>query len=106
LSISVFLILITKRYLSVSSSRYSIEQRAQDDTEQRGQRTQDPIVEVITPDVYNNYGADSSRDPFSQLWSRTLRIKITGRDGFERLDVRIPVSHLSSLDTDNIILSF
>jgi hypothetical protein len=90
----------------VSSSRYSIEQRAQDDTEQRSQSTQDPVVEVITPDVYNNYRADSSRDPFSQIWSRKLRIKITGRDGFERLDVRIPVSYLSSLDTDNIILSF
>lgn len=99
---SVFLNLITKRYLAVSSSRYSIQPRVQDYTEQRGQSPQDPIVEVITPDVlYNNYGADGSRDPFSQIWSRTLRIKITGRDGFEKLDVRIPVSHLSSLDTSS-----
>ena len=85
----------------MSSSRYSIQQRVQDYTEQRGRSSQDPIVEVITPDMYNNYGADGSRDPFSQIWSRTLRIKITGRDGFEKLDVRIPVSHLSSLDTSS-----
>jgi hypothetical protein len=42
--------------------------------------------------LYNKYGADSSRDPFSGIWSRTLRIKITGRDGIEKLDLRIPVS--------------
>ncbi|XP_057960081.1 uncharacterized protein LOC131152287 isoform X2 [Malania oleifera] len=37
---------------------------------------------------------DGSRDPFFGIWSRTLRIKITGGDGFEKLDIRIPVSHL------------
>ena len=73
-----------------------IQQGAQDNAEQRDRSPEDPVVEVITPDVYNNYGADGSRDPFSGIWSRTLRIKITGRDGFEKLDVRIPVSHLSS----------
>jgi hypothetical protein len=49
---------------------------------------------VITPEVYGGYGADNSRGPFSGIWSRTLRVKITGRDGFEKLDVRIPVSPL------------
>lgn len=80
-------------YLLVSSSPYSIQRKDQVDTEERSQSSQEPIVEVITPDVYNNYGADSSRDPFSRIWSRTLRVKITGRDGFEKLDIRIPVSH-------------
>ncbi|XVF37812.1 hypothetical protein REPUB_Repub20aG0043000 [Reevesia pubescens] len=80
----------------VSSNAYSI-QRVQDDSEQRGQSPQDPVVEVITPDVYNNYGADGSRDPFSRIWSRTLRIKITGRDGFEKLDVRIPAGFLDGI---------
>ncbi|XVF65502.1 hypothetical protein PTKIN_Ptkin09bG0254700 [Pterospermum kingtungense] len=80
----------------VSSSPYSI-QRAQDDSEQRGQSPQDPVVEVITPDVYNNYRADGSRDPFSGIWSRTLRVRITGRDGFEKLDVRIPAGFLEGL---------
>ncbi|XVE81118.1 hypothetical protein DITRI_Ditri15bG0037000 [Diplodiscus trichospermus] len=80
----------------VSSNAYSIE-KVQDDSEQRGQSPQDPVVEVITPDVYNKYGADGSRDPFSRIWSRTLRIKITGRDGFEKLDVRIPAGFLDGI---------
>ncbi|EFH45549.1 hypothetical protein ARALYDRAFT_913232 [Arabidopsis lyrata subsp. lyrata] len=42
---------------------------AQDDPEQR----EDPIVEVITPEVY-----DEPRNPFSRIWSRSLRIKIMG----------------------------
>lgn len=81
----------------VSSSVYDIQQRAQDNTEQRDRSPEDPVVEVITPDVYNNYGADGSRDPFSGIWSRTLRIKITGRDGFEKLDVRIPAGFLEGV---------
>ena len=50
--------------------------------------------------MYDNYGADGSRGPFNGIWSRTLRVKITGRDGLEKLDVRIPVSpyYPSSLD--------
>ncbi|GLT90589.1 hypothetical protein SLE2022_085140 [Rubroshorea leprosula] len=81
----------------VSSNTYSIERRTQDPQESRAQSPQEPIVEVITPDVYNSYGADSSRGPFSGIWSRTLRIKITGRDGFERLDVRIPAGFLEGI---------
>ncbi|KAK7304292.1 hypothetical protein VNO77_45160 [Canavalia gladiata] len=81
-----------------SSSIYSIQQRDQVDTEQTSQSLKEPIVEVITPDdVYNKYGADSSRDPFSGIWSRTLRVKITGRDGFEKLDLRIPAGFLDGV---------
>ncbi|ESW11104.2 hypothetical protein PHAVU_008G003000 [Phaseolus vulgaris] len=81
-----------------SSSLYSIRRRDQVDSEQTSQSFKDPIVEVITPDdVYNKYGADSSRNPFSGIWSRTLRVKITGRDGFERLDVRIPAGFLDGI---------
>ncbi|KAF5942049.1 hypothetical protein HYC85_019691 [Camellia sinensis] len=84
-------------YLSTSSNAYGIQQGTQEDTDQRDQNPQDPVVEVITPDVYNNYGADGTRDPFSGIWSRTLRVKITGQDGFERLDVRIPAGFLDGL---------
>ncbi|KAK8577799.1 hypothetical protein V6N13_028064 [Hibiscus sabdariffa] len=80
----------------VSSNAYRIE-RVRDDSEQRGQSPQDPVVEVITPDVYSNYRADGSRDPFSGIWSRTLRIKITGRDGIEKLDVRVPAGFLEGI---------
>lgn len=81
-------------YMPASSNTYSSQQRAQDDTQQRGQNSQDSVVEVLTPDAY--YGPDGSKVPFAGIWSRTLRIKITGRDGIDKLDVRIPVSHLSS----------
>eukprot|EP00257_Ricinus_communis_P023121 XP_015583024.1 uncharacterized protein LOC8268665 [Ricinus communis] len=79
------------------SNVYDIQQRTPDDTAQRIQSPQDPVVEVITPDVISNYGADGSRDPFSGIWSRKLRVKITGRDGFEKLDVRIPAGFLEGI---------
>ncbi|KAJ8642588.1 hypothetical protein MRB53_004336 [Persea americana] len=63
---------------------------SQDDPRERGEHPWDPVVEVITPHVYENYGADGSRGPFNGIWSRTLRVKLTGRDGLEKLDVRIP----------------
>ncbi|KAK9903723.1 hypothetical protein M0R45_001023 [Rubus argutus] len=81
----------------LASSVYSLQGRAKDDADPKDQSSQDPIVEVITPDVYNNYGADGSRDSFSGIWSRTLRIKLTGRDGFEKLDVRIPAGFLDGI---------
>nr|QEI21540.1 phosphoenolpyruvate carboxylase [Zygophyllum xanthoxylum] len=41
--------------------------------------------------------SDFSRGPFSGIWSRTLRVKITGRDGFEKLDIRIPAGFLDGV---------
>ncbi|RWR71992.1 2,3-dimethylmalate lyase [Cinnamomum micranthum f. kanehirae] len=70
---------------------------SQDDPRERGERPQDPVVEVVTPYVYDNYGADGSRGPFNGIWSRTLRVKITGRDGLEKLDVRIPAGFLEGM---------
>ncbi|XP_047308057.1 2,3-dimethylmalate lyase isoform X2 [Impatiens glandulifera] len=40
---------------------------------------------------------DGSRAPLSGIWSRTLRVKITGRDGSEKLDIRIPAGFLDGL---------
>ncbi|XP_010515447.1 PREDICTED: uncharacterized protein LOC104791295 isoform X2 [Camelina sativa] len=83
-----------RRYATFSSDRassnsvYGYQREAQDDPEQR----EDPIVEVITPEVYNE-----PRNPFSRIWSRSLRIKIIGRDGFEKLDVRIPAGFLEGV---------
>lgn len=82
---------------NVTSNSYDTQPMAQDDTARRGQSSQDPIVEVITPEVYTNSGAGGSRDAFSGIWSRTLRVKITGRDGFEKLDVRIPAGFLDGI---------
>ncbi|VVB03219.1 unnamed protein product [Arabis nemorensis] len=86
-----------KRYATSASDRapgssrlYSNQRVAQEDeSEQR----EDPIVEVITPEVVYN----ESRNPFSRIWSRSLRIKIIGRDGFEKLDVRIPAGFLEGV---------
>ncbi|XP_023640632.1 uncharacterized protein LOC17889256 isoform X2 [Capsella rubella] len=83
-----------RRYTTSSSDRtssnsiYGYQREAQDDPELR----EDPIVEVITPEVYNE-----PRNPFSRIWSRSLRIKIIGRDGFEKLDVRIPAGFLEGV---------
>lgn len=82
---------------NVTSNSYDTQPMDQDDTARRGQSSQDPIVEVITPEVYTNSGAGGSRDAFSGIWSRTLRVKITGRDGFEKLDVRIPAGFLDGI---------
>ncbi|KAM7260390.1 hypothetical protein ACFE04_016131 [Oxalis oulophora] len=88
----------SQRYAQrASSTGYTIEQNAQDNNEQRSETSQEPVVEVITPSIYNNYGADGSKDPFSGIWSRTLRVKITGRDGFEKLDLRIPAGFLEGI---------
>ncbi|XP_021804214.1 uncharacterized protein LOC110748556 [Prunus avium] len=97
MGIFCFLVLIHEGYFPVTSNVYSLQRRVKDDAEQKDQSPQDPIVEVITPDVYNNYGADGSRGSFSGIWSRTLRVKITGRDGFEKLDVRIPAGFLDGI---------
>ena len=78
--------------MSVDSSITSLQRKVEDNKEKKGQSPQGPAVEVITPEIVRSYDDDGSRGPFSGIWSRRLRVKITGRDGFERLDVRIPVS--------------
>ncbi|GMH09673.1 hypothetical protein Nepgr_011514 [Nepenthes gracilis] len=81
----------------VSSSYNSVVRVDQDGTEQKEKTPHDPVVEVINPDVYSNYGADGSRGLLSGIWSRTLRIKIVGREGFEKLDIRIPAGFLDGI---------
>ncbi|GJW96590.1 pyruvate/phosphoenolpyruvate kinase [Tanacetum coccineum] len=77
-----------------SSNPYSIQRSGQDDTEQKGQGPTESIVELLSPD---KYGAGDGNNPFSGIWSRTLRVKIIGRDGFEKLDVRIPAGFLDGI---------
>ncbi|CAH2058243.1 unnamed protein product [Thlaspi arvense] len=75
-----------------SSSVYGNQRVAQDVSEKR----EDPVVEVVTPEVVRN-PISSKRNPFSRIWSRSLRIKIIGRDGSEKLDVRIPAGFLEGV---------
>lgn len=83
--------------MSAVESGYNLIQSDQDRLNENGQSVQDPPVEVVIPEVYTNYGADASREAFGSIWSRTLRIKVTGNDGSNKLDVRIPVSHMNFL---------
>ncbi|XP_058102331.1 uncharacterized protein LOC131246335 isoform X2 [Magnolia sinica] len=79
-------------YSPTTSNLLNTSQTAfQDESKEEGENPQDPVVEVVTPYVYDDSNTDGSKDPFSGFWSRSLRVKITGRDGFEKLDVRIPV---------------
>ncbi|GAB2272651.1 hypothetical protein Dimus_007476 [Dionaea muscipula] len=86
-----------KRY--AASTWQSDSQRGISDSQSLVKKDQDGygIVEVVNPDAYGNYGADGSSGPFSGIWSRTLRVKIIGRDGFEKLDVRIPAGFLDGI---------
>lgn len=80
-------------YSSASNSSYSIQQSTQINPEKNNQSAQNSNVEVLIPEIF------SSKGSFSGIWSRKLRIKITGRDGFERLDVQVPVSLCSRSTT-------
>ncbi|MCL7039767.1 hypothetical protein MKW94_026010 [Papaver nudicaule] len=78
-----------------SSSTYSTRERTENVNEERDQSEQDNVVEVVTPEVY--YGADVSKGRFSGIWSRTLRVKVTGKDGSEKLGLRIPAGFLDGI---------
>lgn len=70
----------------------AIEQNVKDDQGQKSGSVQEPAIEVFTPEVYDKNAAKDYNGPFSGIWSRKLRVKITGRDGFEKLDIQLPVS--------------
>ncbi|KAG8369542.1 hypothetical protein BUALT_Bualt14G0024300 [Buddleja alternifolia] len=88
---------LERGYSPTSNSSYSIQSSAQNEPEIRNRSAQDPVPEVIIPEIYSNYVRDGSKGPFSGIWSRKLRVRITGRDGFERLDVRIPAGFLEGI---------
>ncbi|KAL4591245.1 hypothetical protein LXL04_004202 [Taraxacum kok-saghyz] len=77
------------------SNPYGIRKWGADDKEQKGEEPYEPVVELMNPDTYK-YGGGSN-NPFSGIWSRKLRVKITGRDGFEKLDVQIPAGFLDGI---------
>lgn len=59
--------------------------------------SQEADVELITPYVLEDSISEGTRTPLSGIWSRSLRVKITAMDGFEKLDVRIPAGFLEGL---------
>ncbi|GLJ21807.1 hypothetical protein SUGI_0407240 [Cryptomeria japonica] len=79
--------------------------KSEQQTNERGQEDfQETNVEVITPYVLQESTSDDAREPLSGIWSRSLRVKITSADGFEKLDVRIPAGFLEGIT--NIIPGF
>lgn len=63
------------------------------DAEQKG----DAVVEVLTPYGYKDFNSDDTRNRTSGIWSRKLRLKIIGKDGGEKLDVRVPAGFLEGM---------
>lgn len=90
-----FLVLLSIGYPSSSINTYSVKRRDPYDTEPRESNQQDPIIEVITPEVY--YPEDSSKGYLPRSMSRMLRVKITGSDGSEKIELRIPVSNFAQV---------
>lgn len=73
------------------SSICGAQQKARDITEQRERCSKYPFVEP-TLDMYDSYVPDVSWGTSFGIFSRTLRVKITGRDGVEKVNIKIPVS--------------
>ncbi|KAJ3681146.1 hypothetical protein LUZ60_015635 [Juncus effusus] len=67
---------------------------SQQDSDQKSTRSDEPIIDLLPPIVYDNLNQNDPRSRISGIWSRTLRLKITGKDGLSKLDVRIPAGFL------------
>lgn len=72
-----------------------------DKSEQRHEKgkknSQEEDVEVITPYVLEDSSSEGPRTSLYGIWSTSLRVKITAKDGFEKLDVTIPAGFLEGL---------
>ncbi|KAL5703086.1 hypothetical protein ACHQM5_028221 [Ranunculus cassubicifolius] len=86
---------LQRGYSMSSSDIYSIQRMEPGDTEQRDSNQQDPVIEVITPEVY--YPTSSSKGSLPRSMSRILRVKITGRDGSVKLEIKIPAGFLEGI---------
>uniref|UniRef100_A0ACD5UCM1 Uncharacterized protein n=1 Tax=Avena sativa TaxID=4498 RepID=A0ACD5UCM1_AVESA len=74
---------------------YTSEASRSGDTESRTEKSQDPIIDIL-PQLYDP-GSTGGRGPSSGMWSRTLRLRITGRDGVQKMDARIPAGFLEGM---------
>ncbi|OEL31453.1 2,3-dimethylmalate lyase [Dichanthelium oligosanthes] len=59
------------------------------------EKTQEPVIDIL-PQLYDG-GSSGGRGPSTGMWSRTLRLKITGRDGVQKIDARIPAGFLEGM---------
>jgi len=74
---------------------YTSERSSSRDFSSTTEKTQEPVIDIL-PQLYD-IGSSSSRGPSTGMWSRTLRLKITGRDGIQKIDARIPAGFLEGM---------
>nr|ACF81485.1 unknown [Zea mays] len=74
---------------------YTSEPNSPGDSRSRAKKTQEPVIDIL-PQLYD-IGSSDSRGPSTGMWSRTLRLKITGRDGIQKIDARIPAGFLEGM---------
>ncbi|XP_024543214.1 uncharacterized protein LOC9660850 [Selaginella moellendorffii] len=91
-----------KRYFGISKSRRTSETANNFSTKEETpfHDKQSSTVQVITPEVLEEDSDSDWAKKSSNLlgiWSRVLRVKITGSSGIVKLDVRIPAGFLDGL---------
>ncbi|KMZ72362.1 Isocitrate lyase [Zostera marina] len=73
----------------------------ENNTDERTRGQTDSVVVSVSPYLNDENSSNGSNTSLSRILSTTLRIKITGRDGMEKLDIRIPGGFLDRIS--NII---
>ncbi|PKU82941.1 Petal death protein [Dendrobium catenatum] len=81
-----------------SDEEVTITPKIQEEVSQRAERVSEPVVELISP-LHDGYKSNDSNDRSSDIWSRTLRLKVTGNNGVEKLDVLIPAGFLEGMSS-------
>ncbi|KAI0528915.1 hypothetical protein KFK09_001459 [Dendrobium nobile] len=76
----------------------TITPKIQEEASQRAERVSEAVVEVISP-LHDGYKSNDSNERSSGIWSRTLRLKVTGNNGVEKLDIRIPAGFLEGMSS-------
>jgi len=74
---------------------YTSEPKNPGDSRSRAEKPQEPVIDIL-PQLYD-IGSSGSRGPSTGMWSRTLRLKVTGRDGVLKIDARIPAGFLEGM---------
>ncbi|KAM0869807.1 hypothetical protein ACQ4PT_040447 [Festuca glaucescens] len=74
---------------------YTSEASSSGDSKSNTEKSQEPIIDIL-PQLYD-LGSTGARGPSSGMWARTLRLKITGRDGVQKIDARIPAGFLEGM---------
>ncbi|RLM73154.1 2,3-dimethylmalate lyase [Panicum miliaceum] len=74
---------------------YTSEPSSSRDSSSTTEKPQEPVIDIL-PQLYD-IGSSSSRGPSTGMWSRTLRLKITGSDGVQKIDARIPAGFLEGM---------